>query len=116
MSGISRVADFAYTIRFLKLLVTPFDKTGAYKAGIIDDTGKRIKTKRVVSPEDKSVYTKFHVLVFNLKKLMGKIPGGKTRLASYAAALLLLKEHGYISDNGILLAETWAKKYSNKIV
>jgi hypothetical protein len=29
----------------------------------------------------------------NLKKLLGKLPGGKSAIASYAAALLLLREY-----------------------
>ena len=34
----------------------------------------------------------FDRMIFNLKKLIEKIPGGKTRIASYAAALFLIKE------------------------
>jgi hypothetical protein len=93
MSGISRAADFAYTVRFIKLLVTPFDDTPAYKLGIIDGNGKRIKTTRINTSAMKSAYTKFHVLTFNLKRLLGNLPAGKTKIASWAAALWLIKEN-----------------------
>ena len=35
-----RVIDALIAYRLLKLLVTPFNKTKAYKMGIIDDKGK----------------------------------------------------------------------------
>ena len=34
--------DLFVTYRFLKLLTTPFNKTDAYKLGIIDKNGHRI--------------------------------------------------------------------------
>lgn len=93
-STISRVADFGYAIRFLKLLVTPFEKTKAFKLGIIDAKGKVLKKgKERTTPEEKSAYTIFHRLVFNLKKL---IPLGK--IGSYASALFLIREHTGMSD------------------
>ena len=36
-----RAIDLFVTYRFIKLLVTPFDKTEAFKLGIIDKDGKR---------------------------------------------------------------------------
>ncbi len=35
-----RVIDALVAYRVLKILVTPFNKTQAYKMGIIDDKGK----------------------------------------------------------------------------
>ena len=46
-------------------------------------------------------YTPFHRLVFNIKKIMAKAPGGGSRLASYAAALYLLKEKFGVSDKDL---------------
>ena len=34
----------------------------------------------------------------NLKKLLAKVPGGSSRIATYAAALLLLKEQNNVSE------------------
>ena len=45
MGILKSAADLVYTIRFLKLLVTPFEKLGAFKAGIIDKDGKKIIEK-----------------------------------------------------------------------
>lgn len=101
MSLASRAGDLYYSFRFVKMLTTPFEDTDAYKLGIIDENGKRIKTKKVSTSEEKSAFTTFHRLVFNVKKLLEKLPGGQSRLASYAAALFLLKEKFELSDNTI---------------
>ena len=106
MGLIKQAGDLVYTFRFLTLLVTPFDKTKAYEAGIIDENGKRLKSFDKNANRDvyKDYYTPFHRLVFNVKRLMAKAPGGGSRLASYAAALYLIKENYSISEKRILKA------------
>jgi|TARA_B110000902_G_scaffold123021_1_gene143903 hypothetical protein len=102
MGIVSRTADLFYAFRFLKLLVTPWDKTGAFEQGIIDENGKNLKkAKELTTPEEKEVYTVFHRLVFNLKRLLNKVPFGKSRLASYAAALFLIKENTDLTEDEI---------------
>ena len=98
-----RAIDLFVTYRFIKLLVTPFEKTPAYKLGIIDEKGNRILPPPIAgvrqtvpdklrTSEEKSAYTILHKLVFNIKKLFGKVPGLRTKLGTYAAALFLLKD------------------------
>lgn len=101
MGLLTRAGDLVYTFRFLKLLVTKFEETDAFKYGIIDAEGKRIKSKKVESSDEKSAYTPFHRLVFNIKKLLAKAPGGSSKLASYAAALFLLKEKYNLSEKNL---------------
>ena len=108
MGILKSAADLVYTIRFLKLLVTPFEKLGAFKHGIIDKDGKKLVVKNsswfntVANREAYAThYTSFIRLVINLKKLMAKVPGGKSIIARYGAALLLIKEHGNLSDRQI---------------
>ena len=105
MGLIKSAADLAYTFRFLALLVTPFKKTKAFEKGIIDEFGKRLKKPPFSSIEERedyaNYYTRFIRLVFNVKKLLGKVPGGKTRIASYAAALYLIKEDFGVSQRKI---------------
>ena len=92
--SLKAIADFAYAVRFLKLLVTPFEKTDAFKYGVIDDKGKVLKKgKERKTKQEKDSYTVFHRLVFNLKKI---IPFGK--LGSYASALFLIREHTGMTD------------------
>lgn len=99
MSLLKRAGDLVYTFRFLKLLVTKFENTEAYKLGLIDEKGKRLRKSETA--EDKSALTPFHRLVFNVKRLMAKAPGGESRIASYAAALYLIKEKYNLSDDQI---------------
>lgn len=94
MGVIKRAADLVYTFRFLKLLVTPFEKTDAYRMGIIDEKGKKLRKAK--GEEEKNIYTPFHRLVYNIKRL---IPGGK--IGSYASALYLIKEDGNLSEKSI---------------
>lgn len=112
MGIIKRAGDLVYTFRFLRLLTTAFEDTEAYKLGIIDSNGKRLKTYdmgNMLNREKYSeYYTPFHRLVFNIKKLMAKAPGGGSSLASYAAALYLIKEQFGISDRKIQQALTEA--------
>jgi len=98
-----RAIDLFVTYRFIKLLVTPFEKTEAFKFGIIDKQGNRImpppvngvrqtKPEPLRSTDEKNSYTVLHKLVFNIKKLFEKVPGLRTKLGTYAAALFLLKD------------------------
>ena len=96
MGILSKSTDLVYTFRFLRLLTTKWEDTNAFKLGLIDDTGKKLKKPQTT--EEKSAYNLFHRLVYNVKKLINKVPGGKSKIASYAAALLLLKENYSLSD------------------
>ena len=98
-----RAIDLFVTYRFIKLLVTPFDQTEAFKLGIIDKNGNRVipppvnnirqtKPEPLRTSEEKSAYTILHKLIFNIKKIFGKVPGLRTKLGTYAAALFLLKD------------------------
>ena len=94
-----RAIDLFVTYRFLRLLTMPFEDTDAFKLGIIDENGNRVMQKKVKKPavelvtsEQKSSYTILHKLVFNIKKLFNKVPGLRTKVGTYAAALFLLKD------------------------
>lgn len=105
MGILKTAADTVYTIRFLKLLVTPFTETDAYKAGIVDEDGKVRKDFDRNTMDNREAYrrhyTPFHRLVFNLKRIMAKAPGGQSVVARYGAALALIKEHGELTNKSI---------------
>jgi hypothetical protein len=97
--------------------VTPWEKQEAYKYGIIDDSGKVLrKAKELKTSKEKDSYTLLHRFVFNLKRLLAFVPGGKSKLGSYAAALgLLLKEQKDI--NTVELERTLYKHLvDNKLI
>ena len=94
-----RAIDLFVTYRFLKLLTTPFEDMEAYKLGIIDENGNRVRQPKSTKPavelsttELKNSYTILHKLVFNIKKIFEKVPGLRTKVGTYAAALFLLKD------------------------
>ena len=86
--------DLYITYKFLKNLVTPFEKWPAYKLGLIDKEGNIIKPKSDrLKQEERDALGYFDIVTLNLRKLLGKLPGGKSAIATYAAAYLLLKEY-----------------------
>jgi len=86
------IVDLFLVYQFIKRLATPFDEWKAYELGVIDDRGEILLKRRNMTKEQRDNWGKFDVLVLKLKRLLEKIPGGRSRLASYAAALWLIKE------------------------
>ena len=111
--GFLRGPDFFYAIRFLRLLTTKWNRTDAFKKGIVDKNGKKLKSPE--TPEEKSAYTIFHRLVFNIKRMINKVPLGKTTIASYLAALFLIKEHSGITEEELkkVIEETLEVDFSD---
>ena len=99
MAILQRAVDVYYTFRFLRQLVTPWKETKAFKLGLVDENGKVLRKAR--TPEEKDAYTLFFRLVYNIKRLLNKVPFGKTKLASYAAALWLVHENTKMSQTAI---------------
>lgn len=97
--------DLYIVYQFVKILTTPWEKMPAFKFGIIDKNGHVLKKRsELKTQEEKNSYTVFHLLIWNLKRTLEKFPLGKTSLASYAAALYLLRENvaNKISDPNLL--------------
>jgi hypothetical protein len=75
------------------MLVTNFEDTEAYKLGIIDKKGKNIrKANTLQTSQERDAYTYLNRLVFNMKKIINKIPSGESKMKSLVAALWLVKE------------------------
>ena len=101
MGILKRAADLGYTFRFIRLMVMDWKDWDAYKLGIIDENGKRLRDVKLDSDEKKSAYTPFVRLAANIKRLVSKVPGGGTGLGSFAAALYLIKEEYKLQDSQI---------------
>ena len=102
----SRIVDNLIAYRVLTMLVKPFDQTDAYKLGIIDEKGKILKRANTLrNQEEKEAYTYLHRLVFNVKRLINKLPGGESKLKNIVAALFLIKECYEKNDTTALLEE-----------
>ena len=101
MGIVKRAADIAYTFRFIRMLVLDWKDWDAYKQGIIDENGKRNKNVKLDTDEKKSAYTPFIRLAANIKRLVAKIPGGGSRLGSFASALFLIKEKYNLKEKSL---------------
>jgi hypothetical protein len=89
----SRIVDNLIAYRILKMLVTNFEDTEAFKLGIIDKHGKNLrKTSSLQTTQEREAYTYLNRLVFNVKKIINRLPGGESKLKSLIAALWLVKE------------------------
>lgn len=88
-----QVIDNLIAWRVLYMLVKPFPETEAFKQGIIDAQGNvLIKARDLKTAEQKAAYNYLDRLVFNLKRLINKLPGGESKLKNLVAALLLIRE------------------------
>ena len=87
------LVDNLIAYRVLSMMVKPFEETDAFKLGIIDKDGNNlIKPSKLKTTEQKDAYTYLHRLVFNLKKILAKLPGGDNKTKNFIAALWLVKE------------------------
>jgi hypothetical protein len=89
----SRIIDNLIAYKVLKMLVTNFTDTEAFKLGIIDAKGKNLRKANTLSTsEERDAYTFLNRLVFNMKKIINRLPGGENKTKSLTAALWLVKE------------------------
>lgn len=101
------LVDLFMVYQFIRRLATPFNEWEAYKLGIIDAEGNILKKRKdLKTVKERDAFGVFDVMVLNLKKLLAKVPGGSSRIASYAAALYLIREWNHFSDSSILTEET----------
>jgi|TARA_R100000479_G_scaffold148770_2_gene84303 hypothetical protein len=105
----NRLVNAFVIYKFIKLLVTPFNKTEAFKLGIIDDKGNYLKKQKdLETRQEKLASNIFTRLVFNLKKLLAKIPGGSSQIATFAAGLALIREEAEkVGADGDMIEEAF---------
>jgi hypothetical protein len=97
------IIDLWLVYSFIRRLATPFNKWEAYKLGIIDENGNILKKRKdLTTVRERNAFGVFDVMILNLKKLLAKVPGGSSRIASYAAALFLIREWKHFSDSSLL--------------
>lgn len=95
----SQIVDNLIAFKIMTMLVKPFIETDAYKLGIIDAHGKTLrKANTLTTSAEKNAYNYLTRLIFNMKKIINKLPGGESRLKTMVAALWLVKEQ-YESGN-----------------
>jgi len=87
------ILDTFIAYKFIKILATPWKKTEAFKQGLIDKDGNPlVKRSELKTDKQKKAYTIVHVLIWNVKRLLDKLPMTRGKLGSFATALWLLKD------------------------
>lgn len=100
------IVDLFLVYSFIKRLATSFEDWPAYKLGIIDKDGNQLKRRRdLKTVEERAAFGVYDLMILKLKKLLAKVPGGQSKIASYAAALWLIKEHKEIESYADTLTE-----------
>ena len=95
----SRIVDNLIAMKIVKMITQNFEDTEAFKLGIIDHNGNNIrKTSTLTTAQERDAYTYLNRLVFNMKKILNRLPGGENRMKSLVGALWLVKEY-YESGN-----------------
>ncbi len=87
----SNIIDLFQVYQFITRLSTPFNETKAFTLGLINEKGKLLR--RPSNREEKSAYNPYNKMIFNLKRLVNRLPGMENKFATFAAALFLLKEN-----------------------
>lgn len=99
---INKAVDLFLVYQFIRRLALPFTQWKAYKTGVIDEKGNIIVDKPDRTTEQSESFGKFDLMIMKLKKLLAKVPGGSSKIASYMAALWLIKEWNHFSDKSTL--------------
>lgn len=110
------VLDLFLVYKFIRRLATPFSEWKAFELGIIDEDGKILRKRRTLdTSEERSAFGVYDVMILKLKRLLEKTPGGKNRLASYAAALYLIKEWNHFGTDSLLIESVTDSDIENSI-
>ena len=108
--------DIFMVYQFLKRLAMPFTRWDAYKQGVIDKDGKILIPKNKRDFKQNQSLKVFDVMILKLKRLLGKVPLGKSKIASYAAALWLIREYDETkSEEQVLKEDVDFLKYMHDI-
>jgi hypothetical protein len=96
----NRLFGLAAAVSLLWELVKPFEKYEAYKLGIIDRHGNLLRSPRTV--EERNSYDALTRIAVNLNRLLAKVPGGESQIASLLAAMYLWREDAEDFDEELL--------------
>lgn len=88
----SRFVDAVVGYRILRMLATPIRSSDAYRFGIVDEDGEKIKEPQTSQELDS--YSLLQRFVFKVQKALMKSPDRNAkRLLTFAAALAILREY-----------------------
>lgn len=86
----NKTVQYYFAYQFIKYLVKDFKDWKAYELGLIDEDG--VKQRDPEGGEEEELMSPFFNLVRKTKRLVSKVPGGRSILGSIVTAGFLLKE------------------------
>lgn len=102
----SRTVDALIVYRILRLFATPIEEMDAYKLGLIDSDGKKIRNPK--NEDERNAWTLLTRFVIKVKKALLKSPDmNSRRLLTFAAAIAILREHGEQAEENLDLLELY---------
>ena len=109
----ARIVDDVVALKIVRMLVTNFSDTEAFKLGIIDAHGNTLRpTNTLKTTQERNAFTYLDRLVFNMKKIINRLPGGENTLKSFTAALWLVKEY---YENGSRTTSLMEERYKEVV-
>jgi len=88
----NRTLDNIYAYQIFNMIAGRWEDLEAFKLGIIDKNGKRLKRKgQLKTRDEKLADTPLKRLAINIKRLIWRL-GGKSKIGSIAAAMFLMRE------------------------
>ena len=88
----SRFIDTVVAYRILRMLATPIERSDAFRLGLIDRDGKKIKDP--VSQQELNAYSLLQEFVLKVQRALSRSPDRNSkRLLTFAAAMAILKEY-----------------------
>lgn len=85
--------DNAIAIRVAALLVSDYKTWDACKSGIISEKGEFLREPKTEAERDS--WTALHRMVWRLRQLLAKLPGGDSKLAQLGTTYFLMRESNY---------------------
>lgn len=78
--------------KILYMLIRPTTETPAYKLKLVDAKARVLKPYEKMTPKEKEAYGSLDRVIFTVKHMLSKVPGGQTQLAALALGYRLVKE------------------------
>ena len=96
----SRFVDTVVAYRLLRMLATPIERSDAFKLGIVNNDGEKIKEP--VSQQELNAYSLLQRFVFKVQRALTRSPDRNAkRLLTFAAAMAILKEYTEDDEDNI---------------
>lgn len=88
----SRFVDTVVAYRLLRMLATPIERSDAFRLGLVDKDGKKIKEP--LSQQELDAYSLLQRFIFKVQRALSRSSDSNARrLLTFAAAMAILKEY-----------------------